>query len=137
MFEIDDPATIDYTTRPHDALTRQILGGAIEVHKALGPGLLEATYEACLIYELKQRGQRVEWQKGVPVEYKEVKLDCGYRLDLIVEESVIVEIKSVTELAKIHEAQVLTYLKLSGCRVGLLINFNVWQLKQGIRRIVV
>ena len=137
MFEIDDPATIDSTTRPHDALTRQILGGAIEVHKALGPGLLEATYEACLIYELKQRGLRVEWQKGVPVEYKEVKLDCGYRLDLIVEESVIVEIKSVTELAKIHEAQVLTYLKLSGCRVGLLINFNVWQLKQGIRRIVV
>lgn len=137
MFEIDNPTTIDYTNRPYDALTRQIIGAAIEVHKALGPGLLEATYETCLIYELQQRGLRVEWQKGVPVEYKEVKLDCGYRLDLIVEESVIVEIKSVGELIKIHEAQLMTYLKLSGCRVGLLINFNVWKLKDGVRRIIV
>ncbi len=137
MFEIDDPAKIDYNTRPYDELTRQIIGAAIEVHKALGPGLLEATYEACLIYELKQRGLRVEWQKSVPVGYKEVKLDCGFRLDLIVEESVIVEIKSVAELVKVHEAQLLTYLKLSDCRVGLLINFNVWKLKQGIRRIII
>jgi GxxExxY protein len=137
MVEIEDPTTIDYTARPYDALTRQIIGAAIEVHKALGPGLLEATYEACLIYELKQNGLRVEWQKNIPVEYKDVKLDCGYRLDLMVEESVIVEIKSVTELVKVHEAQLLTYLKLSGCKVGLLINFNVWKLKQGIRRIIV
>jgi GxxExxY protein len=137
MFEIDDPTTIDYTTRPYDAVTREIIGAAIEVHKALGPGLLETTYEACLIYELKQKGLRVEWQKSVPVEYKEVKLDCGYRLDLLVEESVIIEIKSVAELLKIHEAQMLTYLKLTGCNIGLLINFNVWRLKQGIRRIII
>lgn len=137
MFEVDDPSTVDYSKRPYDGLTREIIGAAIEVHKALGPGLLETAYEACLIYELKQRGMRVEWQKGMPVEYKEVKLDCGYWVDLIVEESIIVEIKSVAELAKLHEAQLLTYLKLTGCNVGLLINFNAWKLKQGIRRIIV
>ena len=98
---------------------------------------METTYEACLIYELKQKGLRMEWEKSIPVEYKEVKLDCGYRLDLLVEESVIVEIKSVAELLKIHEAQVLTYLKLTGSNIGLLINFNVGRLKQGIRRIIV
>lgn len=137
MFEVDDPSMVDYSTRPYDGLTREIIGAAIEVHKALGPGLLETAYEACLIYELKQRGMGVEWQKGLPVEYKEVKLDCGYRVDLIVEKSIILEIKSVAELAKVHEAQLLTYLKLTGCNVGLLINFNVWKLKQGIRRIIV
>jgi GxxExxY protein len=102
----------------------------------LGPGLLETTYEACLIYELKQRELRIESQKELPVEYKQVKFNCGYRLDLIVEEAVIVEIKSVVELAKVHEAQLMTYLKLSGCRVGLLINFNMWKLKDGVRRII-
>ncbi len=137
MFEIDDLTKIDYTDRPYDTLTKQIIGAAIEVHKALGPGLLEATYEACLIYELQQAGLNVEWQKAVPLEYKEVKLDCGYRLDLLVENSVIVEVKSVAELIKVHEAQLLTYLRLSACQIGLLINFNVYKLKQGIRRIIV
>jgi GxxExxY protein len=133
----NESAIVDYTDRPYDSLTRQIIEGAIDVHKVLGPGLLEATYEACLIYELKQRRLRVEWQKSMPVEYKDVKLDCGYRLDLMIEESVIVEIKSVVELAKVHEAQLLTYLRLSGCSIGLLINFNVWRLKEGIRRIII
>ena len=137
MFELEDPPTIDYTDRPHDDLTREIIGCAIEVHRALGPGLLESSYEACLIYELKQKNLKVEWQKPVPIEYKEIKLDCGYRLDLLVEEKVILEVKSVTELTKIHEAQIVTYLKLLGCQVGLLMNFNVRALKQGIRRIIV
>jgi GxxExxY protein len=90
-----------------------------------------------LIYELKQKNLKVEWQKPVPIEYKEIKLDCGYRLDLLVEEKVILEVKSVTELIKIHEAQIVTYLKLLRCQVGLLMNFNVRALKQGIRRIIV
>ena len=137
MFEVENPQTIDYTARPHDRLTRAIIAAAIEVHRALGPGFLEATYEACLIFELKQADLKVEWQKVVPVEYKNVKLDCGYRLDLLVEESVVIEVKSVETLAKIHEAQLLTYLKLSKYRVGLLINFNVKMLRQGIRRIIV
>jgi GxxExxY protein len=137
MLELEDATTIDYTGRPYDALTRKIIGAAIEVHKALGPGLLESSYQACLIYELKQIGLKVEWEKGLPVKYKEVKLDCGYRLDILVEESVIVEVKSVVDFAKIHEAQLITYLKMSGCRVGLLINFNVRFLKEGIRRIIV
>lgn len=137
MLELEDAATIDYTGRPYDALTRKIIGAAIEVHKALGPGLLESSYQACLIYELKQIGLKVEWEKGLPVKYKEVKLDCGYRLDILVEESVIVEVKSVVDFAKIHEAQLITYLKMSSCRVGLLINFNVRFLKEGIRRIIV
>ncbi len=133
MFEVENPQTIDYTTR----LTRTIIAAAIEVHRALGPGLLEGTYETCLIFELKQAGLKVEWQKVVPVEYKDVKLDCGYRLDLLIEESVVIEVKSVETLAKIHEAQLLTYLKLSKYRIGLLINFNVKILKQGIRRIII
>jgi GxxExxY protein len=137
MLELEDPTTIDYTNRPHDSLTKEIIGAAIEVHRALGPGLLESSYEACLIYELQQRSLKVEWQKAIPVEYKEVKLECGYRLDILVEEKIILEIKSVTELTKVHEAQLVTYLKLSGCKVGLLMNFNVRVLKQGIRRIVV
>ena len=137
MFELDNPQTIDYTTRPYDGLTGSIIAAAIEVHRTLGPGLLEATYEACLIFELKQAGLRVECQKAVPVEYRDVKLDCGYRLDLLVEESVVVEVKSVAELTKLHEAQLLTYLKISEYRVGLLMNFNVKILKQGIRRIII
>jgi GxxExxY protein len=137
MFELEDPTTVDYTSRPHDDLTKKIIGAAIEVHRALGPGLLESSYEACLIFELQQTGLKVEWQKAVPIAYKEVKLDCGYRLDLFVEEAVIVEVKSVGELAKIHEAQLVTYLKLSGCKVGLLMNFNVKILRQGLRRIIV
>lgn len=118
-----------------NSLTGKIIGAAIEVHRGLGPGLLESTYEACLIYELNLKKLKVEPQKSMPVFYKDVTLDCGYRADLVVENQVIVEIKSVSSIAAIHEAQVLSYLKLSGCKVGLLINFNVKMLKEGIRRI--
>jgi len=117
-------------------ITESIIGAAIEVHRALGPGLLESAYEACLTFELAQRGLKVEQQKPLPVVYREVKLDCGYRLDLLVEEVVIVEVKAVDRLMPIHQAQLLSYLKLSGCKVGLLINFNVKVLKDGIRRLV-
>ncbi len=116
------------------SLTGKIIGAAIEIHRALGPGLLESAYEACLIYELRLRKLKVEPQKSMPVFYKDVMLDCGYRVDMVVEEQVIVEIKSVTSLASIHEAQLLSYLKLSNCKIGLLINFNVKILKEGIRR---
>ncbi|HEC33881.1 MAG TPA: GxxExxY protein [Chloroflexi bacterium] len=117
-------------------ITESIIGAAIEVHRALGPGLLESAYEACLTFELAQRGLQVERQRPLPVVYQEVKLDCGYRLDLLVEEAVIVEVKAVDRLMPIHQARLLSYLKLSGCKVGLLINFNVKVLKDGIRRVV-
>ena len=117
-------------------ITEMIIGAAIEVHRALGPGLLESAYETCLAFELAQRSLKVEQQKPLPVVYKEVKLDCGYRLDLLVEKAVIVEVKSVDHLAPIHQAQLLSYLKLFGCKVGLLINFNVKMLKNGIIRVV-
>jgi GxxExxY protein len=117
-------------------ITEQIIGAAIEVHRALGPGLLESAYEACLAFELVERGLQVERQKPLPLVYKQVELDCGYRLDLFVEDSVIVEIKAVDQLAPIHQAQLLSYLKLADCKVGLLINFNVKLLKNGIRRVV-
>ncbi len=120
-----------------DSLTGNIIGAAIEVHRAFGPGLLESAYETCLIYELHLRNLKVEHQKPIPVFYKDVKLDCGYRLDLVVESQVIVEIKSVSIIAPIHEAQLLSYLKLSDYKRGLLINFNVKILKDGIRRIKV
>ena len=119
-----------------NGITEVIIGGAIQVHRVLGPGLLESAYEACLAFELKKRGLRIEEQKPLPLVYDQVKLDCGYRIDLVVEGAVVVEVKSVDALAPIHEAQVISYLKLSGCKVGLLINFNVLQLKQGIRRFV-
>lgn len=117
-------------------ITEAIIGAAIEVHRALGPGLLESAYEACLAYEVNRRGLAVEQQKPLPLVYEGVKLECGYRIDLLVEESAIVEVKSLDRLAPIHEAQILSYLKLSGCKVGLLINFNVTLLKDGIRRFV-
>ena len=119
-----------------NGITKGIIGAAIQVHNALGPGLLESAYEACLAFELGRRQMRVEHQKPLPLIYEQVKLDCGYRIDLLVEGSVIVEIKSVAAVAPIHEAQVITYLKLSGCKVALLINFNVPVLKDGIRRFV-
>ncbi|MCX7986209.1 MAG: GxxExxY protein [Bacteroidales bacterium] len=117
-------------------ITEIIIGKAIQVHKALGPGLLESAYEECLNYELLKSGLKVERQKGLPLIYEEVKLDCGYRVDLWVEKKVIVEIKSVETLNDIHMAQILTYLKLSGCKVGLLINFNVLRLMEGLKRVV-
>ncbi len=119
-----------------NAITDKIISAAIEVHRALGAGLLESTYEACLAYELTLRGLKVEQQKPVPLVYKEVHLEVGYRLDLLVEDAVIVEVKAVEQLAPVHEAQLLSYLKLSGRRLGLLINFNVPVLKDGIRRMV-
>jgi GxxExxY protein len=117
-------------------ITEAIIGGAIQVHRVLGPGLLESAYEACLAFELTKRGFSIEQQKPLPLVYEQVKLDCGYRIDLLVQGAVVVEIKSVESLAPIHEAQVISYLKLSGCKVGLLINFNVPLLKDGIRRYV-
>ena len=117
-------------------VTETVIGSAIEVHRALGPGLLESAYEACLAYELGRRGLKVERQKPVPLTYGGVRLDCGYRADLVVEDRVMVELKSVDRPEPIHEAQLLSYLKISGLAVGLLINFNVKMLKAGIRRIV-
>lgn len=114
-------------------LTAEIIGAAIEVHRHLGPGLLESAYEECLCRELSLRGIGVERQKPLPVAYKGQELDCGFRIDLLVED-VVVELKSVEELLPVHEAQLLTYLKLSGKQIGLIINFNVPVLKQGIRR---
>lgn len=120
----------------YNQVTEKIIGAAIQVHRALGPGLLESAYESCLAFELAEQGLKVDQQKPLPVVYREVKLDCGYRLDLLVEDKVIVEVKAVDRLGPIHQAQLLSYLKLSGCKVGLLINFNVKMLKQGIWRIV-
>lgn len=120
----------------NDPLTGCIIGAAIEVHRALGPGLLESAYEACLIYELRLKGLKVEPQKPLPLFYKDVMLDCGYRLDLVVEEQVIVEVKSVNSIAPIYKAQLLSYIKLFGCKRGLLINFNVQMLKDGILRML-
>jgi GxxExxY protein len=119
-----------------DRITDTIIGAAIEVHRALGPGLLESAYEACLSFELAERGVKVEQQKALPVVYRDVRLDCGYRLDLLVENAVVVEIKAVDVLMPIHTAQLLSYLKLSNRPVGLLINFNVKMLRDGIRRMV-
>ncbi len=115
-------------------LTRVILGAAIEVHKALGPGLLESVYEECLCHELRLIGVVYERQVELPVTYKGVKLDCGYRLDLVAEDTVLLELKSVERLLPIHEAQLLTYMRLSGKKVGLLLNFNVAVMRDGIVR---
>lgn len=119
-----------------DELTEIIIGCAIKVHKVLGPGLLESAYEECLFYELKKTGLVIEKQKPLPLIYEEVKLDCGYRSDIIVENKVVIEVKSADGLSDIHLAQTLTYLKLAKCKVGLLINFNVLKLTQGLKRVV-
>lgn len=119
-----------------DPVSNQIVGGAIEVHRTLGPGLLENVYEQALAYELITNGLKVHSQVAMPVAYKSVKLDCGFRIDLLVEEKVVVELKSVETLLPLHEAQLLTYLKLTGCKIGLLINFNVPLLKNGLKRMV-
>jgi GxxExxY protein len=116
-------------------LTGEVIGAAIEVHKSLGPGLLESAYEECLCRELDLRKIKYERQKALPVEYKGVRLDCGYRLDVVVGDKLIVELKAVESLLPIHKAQLLTYLKLTGIKTGLIINFNVSALKDGIQRI--
>jgi len=117
-------------------ITEAIIGCAIRVHKALGPGLLESTYEVCLVHELSKSGFNVRSQVALPVLYDGIKLDAGYRIDLLVNETVIVELKAVEAIHPIHEAQVISYLKLSGKKIGLLINFNVKMLTNGIKRLV-
>jgi len=123
---------------PHqnDLLTEKIIGSAIEVHRRLGPGLLESAYEECLCYELDQSALAFRRQAPLPVVYKSIRLDCGYRMDVVVEGQVIVEIKAVERLMPIHEAQVLTYMKLSGITTGPLLNFNTSVLKEGLRRLM-
>jgi GxxExxY protein len=116
-----------------DPVVTEIIAAAIEVHRRLGPGLLESTYQVCLVYELVQRGIRVEQQVPIPVFYKGVRLDCGYRIDLLVDDGIIVEIKSVATLLPIHTAQVLTYLRLTGARQALILNFNALTIKAGLK----
>jgi GxxExxY protein len=119
-----------------DDLSNQVIGCAIEVHRALGPGLLESTYEQCLAHELSLAGIPLRIQVPLPVEYKNVKLDCGYRIDLLIRDELIVELKSVEAVSPLHQAQLLTYMKLAAIKTGLLLNFNVKVLKDGIRRFV-
>jgi len=117
-------------------LTEQIIGAAIEVHRQTGPGLMESVYEECLCYELSQLGFNFQRQVHLPISYKRIKLDCGFKMDLLVEDSVVLELKTVDQLLPVHSAQLLTYLKLSGKKVGLLINFNEPVLTQGLKRLV-
>jgi GxxExxY protein len=123
-------------THPANEVTDKIIGAAIEVHRQLGPGLLESAYEECLCHELTRRGVGFRRQVHLPINYKGLKLDCGYRMDLVAEDAVVVEIKAIETLLPIHSAQLLTYLKSSGKQVGLLINFNETALKHGLKRIV-
>jgi GxxExxY protein len=117
-------------------LSNKIIGSAIEVHQSLGPGLLESAYKECLYYKILKAGYFAEKEKPMPLVFEEVKLNCGYRIDILVEEKVVIEIKSVEELNEVHLAQTLTYMKLGGYKLGLLINFNVTLLKDGLRRVV-
>jgi GxxExxY protein len=119
-----------------DELSNKVIGCALEVHKALGPGLMESVYEKCLSFELTNSGLRNETQKALPVNYKDVQIDCGYRIDILVENKLIVELKSVDKVLPIHQSQILTYMKLAGVSTGLLLNFNVAKLKDGIKRFV-
>ena len=119
-----------------DEISRIVFDAALKVHKVLGPGLLESAYEECLFYELKKTNLKVEKQKALPLVYEEVKLEIGYRIDIIIEDKFIVEIKSVEALNDVHLAQLLTYLRLTDCKLGLLINFNVKLLKNGVRRVI-
>ena len=119
-----------------DELSHRVIGCAIEVHRELGPGLLESTYEQCLAHELKCNGISFQLQHPQPVQYKDVRLDCGYRIDMLIEDELIIELKSVEQIKGIHQAQLLTYMKLAGIKTGLLMNFNVTKLKDGIKRYV-
>lgn len=118
-------------------ITSQILNSAFKVHSKLGPGLLESTYKACLVYELRKKDIKVEVEKPLPLVYEEINLECGYRIDLLVEDQVIVELKVVENFTDVHFAQILTYMKLSQRKIGLLINFNTSRLKEGIKRFVI
>ena len=126
----------DLTMQERDPLTESVIGLAIEVHRELGPGLLESAYEECLCYELRSAVIPFGRQVPLPVRYKEVRLDCGYRMDIVVDDKLIIELKTVEALQRVHDAQLLTYLRLSGLRTGLLMNFNSPVLKDGIRRLV-
>jgi GxxExxY protein len=132
---MDHTETNEARRRRLNELSGIVIGACIEIHRELGPGLLESAYEECLAYELSRAGVRFERQRPLPVRYKEVRLNCGYRLDFVIEKDLIVELKAVTELHPIHEAQLLTYLKLDSKPLGLLINFNVPVLKQGVKRV--
>ena len=137
MEDLNSPQiTQIYTEKQLNDISYDIIGCAYKVHTELGPGLLESAYEACLFHELLEKGFNLERQKELPVVYKEVKLDAGYRMDIVVEKKVLIEIKSVEALAPIHKAQILTYLKLSKLKLGLLINFNTINLKEGIQRLI-
>lgn len=125
-----------FNERPENQITEKIIGCAIEVHRSLGPGLLESAYEECLCYELTQFRLNYERQVPLPVVYKGVQLECGYRMDLVVEDLVVVEIKAIESLLPVHEAQLLSYLKLHNKKVGLLMNFHIPVLKNGLKRIV-
>jgi GxxExxY protein len=120
----------------HDEIARQIVDSALSVHKALGPGLLESVYEQCLAYELRSRSLRVASQIPLPVHYREVQIEIGFRIDMVVNDLVLIEVKAVERILAVHEAQLLTYLKLSGKPLGLLVNFNVPVIKDGIRRLI-
>ena len=122
--------------KSENEIANQIIGCAIEVHKSLGPGLLESAYKECLFYKLRQEGLLVEKEKPMPLVFEEVKLECGYRIDLLVERKVVIELKSVESLTDVYLAQTLTYMKLGNYKLGLLINFNVALLKHGIRRVI-
>ena len=119
-----------------ESLSKNVLGAAIEVHKHLGPGLLESAYEECLAFELVQKAHKIERQKPIPVVYKDIRLDCGYRIDILVDDALVLELKSVDCFSPVHEAQILTYMKFAQKKIGLLINFNVTLLKNGIKRYV-
>ncbi len=119
-----------------DVISSSVIGAAIDVHRELGPGLLESAYEHCLAFELSERGHTVERQKLVPIQYKDTEVDAGFRLDLLVDRNIIVELKAVDTIAPIHKAQLMTYLKLTGLKAGLLMNFNVRILKHGLHRVV-
>jgi GxxExxY protein len=130
-----ETVNIEAERKKLNELSGKVIGLCIEIHRELGPGLLESAYEECLAYELTRAGLRFERQRALPVRYKEVQLDCGYRLDFVIEGALILELKAVTELHPIHEAQLLTYLKLDKKSLGLLINFNVPALKKGVKRV--
>ena len=115
---------------------KKVVDAAIRVHKSIGPGLLESAYEACLAYEIRKTGLNVQTQVGLPLKYEDIILDVGYRVDILIEKKVVLELKTVVKLLPIHEAQILSYLKLSDCKLGYLMNFNVFRMKDGIRRIV-
>jgi GxxExxY protein len=126
----------DAEARRLDSITEQVIGACIEVHRVLGPGLLESAYEVCVCHELSLRNISFDCQVPLPVQYKGIKLDCGYRMDLVIEKQIVLELKTVEQLLPIHEAQLLTYLKLSGIRCGLLVNFQEALLKSGLKRLV-